>query len=177
MIREDEKEEVSSYQLTLRKFKDIVIWATKHFVWNWLCKRLWAFGKADQVMNKCILQQYFRTYSKHSVWVSRIPLRMSEWHPDSIPGHPMRSVVDRVALGWSFVWEFDFLHWGSFHQHLTLRTRNYLLVLAHHVYKMWIIHEPNTIELWNKLHFEEEKKRRIYPMFKIFSTYICWINI
>ena len=31
------------------------------------------------------------------------------------------------------------------------------LVLAHPVYKMRIIQEPNTIELWNKLHFEEEK--------------------
>jgi len=29
------------------------------------------------------------------------------------------------------------------------------------------------LELWNKLHFEE-KKRRVYTMFKIFSTYICW---
>jgi len=27
-----------------------------------------------------------------------------------------------------------------------------------------------------KLHFEE-KKRRVYTMCKIFSTYICWINI
>ena len=39
------------------------------------------------------------------------------------------------------------------------------------------MHEPNMLELWNKLHFEEEKKRRVYIMFKIFSTYICWINI
>jgi len=31
------------------------------------------------------------------------------------------------------------------------------LILAHTVYKMWIIQEPNTLELWNKLHFEEEK--------------------
>ena len=36
--------------------------------------------------------------------------------------------------------------------------------------------EPNTLELWNKLHFEEEK-RRVYMMYKKFSTYICWINI
>ena len=29
------------------------------------------------------------------------------------------------------------------------------------------------LELWKKkLHFEE-KKRRVYTMFKIFSTYIC----
>ena len=40
---------------------------------------------------------------------------------------------------------------------------------------MWIIQEPNALELWNKLHFEE--KKRLYTMFKIFGTYICWINI
>ena len=36
------------------------------------------------------------------------------------------------------------------------------LILAHHVYKMWIIQEPNTLELWNKLHFEEKKTESIY---------------
>ena len=29
------------------------------------------------------------------------------------------------------------------------------------------------LELLNKLHFEEKKKRRGYTTFKIFSTYIC----
>jgi len=33
----------------------------------------------------------------------------------------------------------------------------FFFILAHTVYKMWIIQEPNTLELWNKLHFEEEK--------------------
>jgi len=31
------------------------------------------------------------------------------------------------------------------------------LILAHPVYKMWIIQEPNKLELWNKLRFEEKK--------------------
>jgi len=53
----------------------------------------------------------------------------------------------------------------------------FFLILAHSVYKTWIIQEPNKLELWNKLHFEEEKKRRVNTMFKIFGTYICWINI
>ena len=35
------------------------------------------------------------------------------------------------------------------------------LILEHSVYKMWIIQEPNTLELWNKFHFEERKKRVI----------------
>ena len=54
----------------------------------------------------------------------------------------------------------------------------FFLILAHPVYKMWIKQEPNTLELWNKLHFEEKKKTEsIYTMFKIYGTYICWINI
>jgi len=55
--------------------------------------------------------------------------------------------------------------------------RNYFFILAHPIYKMWIIQEPDTLELWNKLHFEEEKKRRVYTVFKVFIIYICWINI
>jgi len=38
----------------------------------------------------------------------------------------------------------------------------FFLILAHSVYKMWIIQETNTLELWNKLHFEEEKTESIY---------------
>ena len=38
----------------------------------------------------------------------------------------------------------------------------FFLILAHPVYKMWIIQEPNTLELWNKLHFEEKKTDSIY---------------
>jgi len=38
----------------------------------------------------------------------------------------------------------------------------FFLILAHPVYKMWIIQEPNMLDLWNKLHFEEEKTERIY---------------
>jgi len=38
----------------------------------------------------------------------------------------------------------------------------FFLILAHPVYKMWIIQEPNTLELWNKLHFEEKKTENIY---------------
>jgi hypothetical protein len=54
----------------------------------------------------------------------------------------------------------------------------FFFILAHRVYEMWIIRESNTLELWNKLHFEEEKrKRRVYTVFKIFGTYICWINV
>ena len=36
------------------------------------------------------------------------------------------------------------------------------LILAQPVYKMWIIQEPNNLELWDKLHFEEEKTESIY---------------
>jgi hypothetical protein len=47
---------------------------------------------------------------------------------------------------------------GEYIPYLTFWRRNYFfLILAHPVYKMWIIQEPNMLELWNKLHFEEEK--------------------
>ena len=32
----------------------------------------------------------------------------------------------------------------------------FFFILAHPVYKMWIIQEPNKLALWNKLHFEEK---------------------
>jgi len=38
----------------------------------------------------------------------------------------------------------------------------FFLILAYPVYKMWIIQEPNTLELWKKLHFEEKKTESIY---------------
>ena len=45
---------------------------------------------------------------------------------------------------------------------LTLWRRNFFfLILAHPVYKMWIIQEPNKLALWNKLHFEEKNKRTV----------------
>jgi hypothetical protein len=33
----------------------------------------------------------------------------------------------------------------------------FLQILAHPVFKMWIIQEPNEVALWNKRHFEEKK--------------------
>ena len=45
---------------------------------------------------------------------------------------------------------------------LTSWRRNYFfLILAHSVNKMWIIQEPNMLELWNKLHFEEKNTESI----------------
>ena len=48
-------------------------------------------------------------------------------------------------------------------------------ILAHSVFKMWILQESKKIALWNKRHLEEKKKRRMCSMFKI--LYICWVNI
>ena len=46
---------------------------------------------------------------------------------------------------------------------LTFWHRNYFfLILAHPVYKIWITQEPNTLESWNKLHFEKEETESIY---------------
>jgi len=46
---------------------------------------------------------------------------------------------------------------------ITFWRRNYFFfILAHSVYKIRITQEPNTFELWNKLHFEEKKTESIY---------------
>jgi len=37
----------------------------------------------------------------------------------------------------------------------------FFLILAHPVHKMWIIQDPKTLELWNKLHFEKKKTESI----------------
>ena len=37
----------------------------------------------------------------------------------------------------------------------------FFLILAHPVYKMWIIQEPNRLALWNKLHFDEKKTESV----------------
>ena len=38
----------------------------------------------------------------------------------------------------------------------------FFLILAHPVCRMWIIQEPNMLELRNELHFEEEKTESLY---------------
>jgi len=40
---------------------------------------------------------------------------------------------------------------------------------------MWIIQEPNKLELWNKLRFEEEKKRRVYIMFNLLAPELFFL--
>jgi len=42
----------------------------------------------------------------------------------------------------------------------------FFYILAHSAYKMWIIQEPNMLELWNKLPFEEEKYGEYIPCLK-----------
>ena len=42
---------------------------------------------------------------------------------------------------------------------LALWRRKYFLILAHSLYKIWIMQEPNKLALWNKLRFEEKKNR------------------
>ena len=47
-----------------------------------------------------------------------------------------------------------------------LLAQEFFLILAHPVYKMWIIEEPNKLELWNELNFEEKKNREYTPCLK-----------
>jgi hypothetical protein len=51
---------------------------------------------------------------------------------------------------------------GRLEFHLSFGAGIIFLILAHPVYKMCIIQEPDKLELWNKLHFEEKKTESIY---------------
>ena len=42
----------------------------------------------------------------------------------------------------------------------------FFLILAHPVYKMWIIQEPNKLALWNKLNFEKKNIQYLYLLNK-----------
>jgi len=55
---------------------------------------------------------------------------------------------------------------------ITFLAPELFLILAHPVYKMWKIQEPNTLELWNKLHFEEEETESIYHVYNIQYLYL-----
>jgi len=58
---------------------------------------------------------------------------------------------------------------------LTVWRRNcFFLILAHPVYKMWIKQEPNLLELWNQLHFEEKETESIYHVQN--SQYLYLLN-
>ena len=46
--------------------------------------------------------------------------------------------------------------------YLTFWRQNYFLNFGTPLYKMWIIQERNMLDLWNKLHFEEEKTESIH---------------
>ena len=44
----------------------------------------------------------------------------------------------------------------------TLASELFFFNFSTPVYKMWMKQEPNMLELWNKLHFEEKETDRIY---------------
>jgi len=48
----------------------------------------------------------------------------------------------------------------------------FFLILAHSAYKMWIKQEPNKLELWNKLRFEEKEMESIYRVYNIQYLYL-----
>ena len=40
---------------------------------------------------------------------------------------------------------------------INLLVTDFFQILAHPVFKMWVIQKPNKVALWNKRHFEEKK--------------------
>ena len=55
----------------------------------------------------------------------------------------------------------DVENWRKFWKKYPFGAGITFLILAHPVYKMWVIQEPNKLALWNKLHFEEKTPESI----------------
>ena len=83
--------------------------------------------------------------------------------------------ASKVKNVWQALWESVFVQHGQ--EGWPFGAGIFFKILAHPVFKMWILQEPKKIALWNKRHTEVKKKRRMCSMFKIFSKYICWVNI
>ena len=68
----------------------------------------------------------------------------------------------RTTMEWRFdkCLVYDCALWKEFA--VNLLAPEFIFNFSTPVYKMWIIQEPNILELWNKLHFEEEKAESIY---------------
>ena len=45
----------------------------------------------------------------------------------------------------------------AFGNFLNLLATDFFQILAHPVFKMWVIQKPNKVSLWNKRHFEEKR--------------------
>ena len=140
-------------------------------------KRLFVFSTVHLPI-KIATTPVYTSPNSSRFWTQPSPIYPSSVHwsrkvKEKSFGHllTLTSCLDHTA------WKFNFCVSVHHSIRLTFWRRNYFfLILTQPIYKMWIIQEPDMLELWNKLHFEEEK-RRVYTMFKIFSTYICWINI
>ena len=91
----------------------------------------------------------------------------------------LQTVLTLILLTWRIWWAPNCASKGQmgFNSAFNLLAPElFFLILAHPVYKMWIIQEPN-VRIMKQTAFWREKKRTVHTMFKIFGTYICWINI
>ena len=130
-------------------------------------KEIWVAHKGfaeDQSSGMLLLRRYCAEVSKvlvPSSTGSANPRRYA-WPFSLTELNFCSSLSDTYYLLWLW-WLFSTTLENFFVCPLAFWRRNYFFfILAHPVYKMWIIQEPNTLELWNKLHFEEEKTESIY---------------
>jgi len=84
-------------------------------------------------------------------------LNRALWYTYVIRINKMHSLYITYSMVQSPSWEANNIYINL------LAPELFFLILPHLVKKMWIIREPNMLDLWNKLHSEEEKtKESIY---------------
>jgi len=119
------------------------------------------FSPERQRNEYIVFVEWYLTGEYQSIWrTSYVPNTVTAPNPrrnslDDKPRlHDEMSETNRIILATAPLYTSQAV--------LTFWRRNYFLILAHPVYKMWIIQEPNTLELWNKMHFEEKKTESVY---------------
>ena len=121
-----------------------------------LCSKL--FNKSQLQCNIC----YVLCVLAWNCHYSECIIDWCVWWRHAIPATFMYSSGDLLLFEFRFI-IIGFAAYYCSWKCLTLWRRNYFffLILAHPVYKMSVIQEPNKLALWNKLHFEEKKPESI----------------
>ena len=103
-----------------------------------------------------------RRVEYHKLWVFIDCCISSTYYPSSYPIDRCVNHIYLVYDGTGRSWILYSWFRASWLYINLLAPELFFLILAHTVYKMWIIQAPNKLELWNKLHFKEKKTESIH---------------
>jgi len=112
--------------------------------------------------------QCARTVLYCHLWPVRLCQNFSPHHLKTGEDFWIKCYLTLTLLTWRIWWALlenaSKCRWNLIRR-LTFRRRSFFFNFSTPAHKMWIIQEPSKLQLWNKLHFEE-RKRRVYTKVK-----------